>query len=156
SARAIPLVARPIELGRGEVGDGKIDDGRVSRRHVRVAFAAGRCVATDLGSQNGSFADGEPIAAGAATPVDRGLRIGGSPLVRYVDVRPFERATVCSIDGFVRGPAMLAVIEEAVRAARSGTTLHVRGESGSGKEGIVQAFHRAGSGAARPLVAVNC
>jgi transcriptional regulator with PAS, ATPase and Fis domain len=156
SARAISLATGPVELGRGEVGSGKIEDGRVSRRHVRVAFEAGRCVATDLGSQNGSFVDGQPIAAGVTATVDRVIRIGDSLVVPCGDVRPFRRATVCSVDGLVRGPTMLAVLEEAAGAARSGTTLHVRGESGSGKEGVVQAFHRALGDPSRPLVAVNC
>jgi transcriptional regulator with GAF, ATPase, and Fis domain len=63
---------------------------------------------------------------------------------------------VRSVDGFVRGPAMQAVLDEAERAGRAGTTLHVRGESGSGKEGVVEAFHRASARGGQALVAVNC
>jgi transcriptional regulator with PAS, ATPase and Fis domain len=155
-ARVIALAGGAVELGRGDGGPDKLDDGRVSRRHARVAFEAGRCVVTDLGSQNGSFVDGERAAAHAAMHVYRVIRIGDSLLVPLADVRPYERADVRFIDGFVRGPAMQAVLDEAARAAHAGTTLHVRGETGTGKEGVVQAFHRASPRAAAPLIAVNC
>lgn len=155
AARAIALSSGPVELGR-DAGPGKLDDGRVSRRHARVATENGRFVVTDLGSQNGSFVDGELAAPNAAVPLSRVLRVGDTLLVPCADVRPFERAGVRSVDGFVRGPAMQAVLDEAERAGRTGTTLHVRGESGSGKEGVVEAFHRASARGAHPLVAVNC
>jgi DNA-binding NtrC family response regulator len=156
SARVVALGTDAIELGRGDHGPGKIDDGRVSRRHARLAFEAGHCIVTDLGSQNGTFVDGEPAAAHAPRVAHRAIRVGDSLLVPVADVRPFERGGVRNVDGFVRGPAMQALLEQAARAAHSGTTLHIRGESGTGKEGVAQAFHRAGSRAARPLVAVNC
>ncbi|HEX6837356.1 MAG TPA: sigma 54-interacting transcriptional regulator, partial [Polyangia bacterium] len=72
------------------------------------------------------------------------------------DVRAFERAGVRTIDGFVRGPAMQALLADVARAARSGTILHVRGESGTGKEGVARTFHQASGRANGGLVAVNC
>ena len=158
-ARAIPLGDGPVQIGRDAsvVGPGgKLDDGRVSRRHALITCNGTRCLVTDLGSQNGTSVDGERIAASRPTRVRRLLRVGDTLLVPCADVRGFDDARVQSIDGFVRGPAMLAVLDEVTRAARSGSTLHVRGESGTGKEGVAQAFHRASPRAARPLVAVNC
>jgi DNA-binding NtrC family response regulator len=155
-ARVMPLASSPIEVGRSDAGPGKIEDGRVSRRHALVAFEGGRCMVTDLGSQNGTFVDGGLATPHAPTPAKRVIRIGDSLLVPFVDVRPFHHIGVRSIDGFVRGPAMQVVLDEAAHAAQSGTTLHVRGESGTGKEGIAQAFHRASTRAAKALVAVNC
>jgi DNA-binding NtrC family response regulator len=155
-ARTIALGSGPLELGRRDAGVGKLDDGRVSRRHARVELRDGRWIATDLGSQNGTFVDGVRAVAHAPTPVQRVLRIGDSLLVPCHDVRPIERFGVRTLDGFVRGPAMQAVLDQAAAAVRSGSTLFVRGESGSGKEGVARAFHRAGPGAANALVAVNC
>jgi transcriptional regulator with GAF, ATPase, and Fis domain len=60
------------------------------------------------------------------------------------------------IDGFVRGPAMQAVISEVERIARAGTVLHIHGETGTGKEGVARAFHRASPRATGPMVPVNC
>ena len=154
-ARPMALATGPLELGRGDVSAGKLDDGRVSRRHAQIAFEDGRWVVTDLGSQNGTFVDGQPIGR-APTLAQRLIRVGDSLLVPCADVRPFERLGVRSVDGFVRGPAMQVLLEEAARAAHSGTTLHIRGESGTGKEGVAQAFHGAGPRGARRLVPVNC
>ena len=153
--RAIPIDG-PLELGRECEGAGKLEDGRTSRRHATVAFDDGRFVATDLASQNGSFADGQPMAPKIATPFSRVLRVGDSLLVPCNDVGPIERWGMRTIDGFVRGPAMQEVLAEVARAARSGSVLHVRGETGTGKEGIAQAFHRAGPRASGPVGAVNC
>jgi DNA-binding NtrC family response regulator len=155
-SRAISAGSGALDLGRGDDGAGKIDDGRISRRHARVVFETGRCLVTDLGSQNGSFLDGRPAVAHVPTPVQRVIRIGDSLLIPCADVRPFQHRGVLDVDGFVRGPAMQEVLEETARAAHSGATLHVRGESGTGKESVAQAFHRAGPHGARPLIAVNC
>ncbi|HEU4727354.1 MAG TPA: sigma 54-interacting transcriptional regulator [Kofleriaceae bacterium] len=155
-SQVIDLVAGRAELGRGDGDTFKLVDGRVSRRHARIAFEAGRWLVADLGSQNGTSVDGEPAIADTERQAQRVIRVGDSLIVPCSDVRPFKQREVRVIDGFVRGPAMQAVLEEAARAATSGRTLHIRGESGTGKEGVAQAFHRAGARAARPMVAVNC
>ena len=158
TARAISL-ATPLELGRGAKGnDGndKLDDGRISRRHTRIAFEHGRFVATDLGSQNGTFVDGVQLAPNVPTPVQRVLKLGDSLLVPCGDIAPFERLGVRLVDGFVRGPAMQLLLEDIARSAQIGSVLHIRGESGTGKEGAAAAFHRSGPRAGGPLVAVNC
>jgi transcriptional regulator with GAF, ATPase, and Fis domain len=156
AAWVIACGSSAVEIGRSDAGPGKLDDGRVSRRHARIAFEGGRCIVTDLSSQNGTFIDGKRAVARVPTPVRRVIRIGDSILVPTLDVQGFERAVVRIIDGFVRGPAMQAVLADVALAAQSSTTLHVRGETGTGKEGIAQAFHRLRTGAACPLVAVNC
>jgi transcriptional regulator of acetoin/glycerol metabolism len=155
-ARAFALEGNALELGRGTEGDGMLDDGRVSRRHTRVTFEDGRFFATDLASQNGTFVDGQQIAPNVATPLTRALKLGDSVLVPCGDIGPFLRLGVQIVDGFVRGPAMQLVLEEIARAAQIGSVLHVRGETGTGKEGAAAAFHRSGPRANGPLVAVNC
>ena len=155
-AQIFPIFDGVLELGRGTDGAGKLDDGRVSRRHATVAFDGARFAATDLGSQNGTFVDGAQVAPNVRTPFDRVLRIGDSVLVPYTDVTPLSDRGVRTVDGFVRGPAMQALLDEVARAAAIGSVLHIRGESGTGKEGVAAAFHRAGPRASGPLLAVNC
>jgi len=156
-ARAMPLDGGSLELGRGSDGAGKLDDGRVSRRHALVACEGGaRFMVTDLGSQNGTFADGQLAPAHVPTPVQRVLRVGDSLLIPCADVRHLQRLGVRAIDGFVRGPAMQMLLDEVALAASVGAILHVRGESGTGKEGVARAFHRAGPRASGHVVAVNC
>ena len=156
SARIISLATGPVELGRGGSGDDKIDDGRISRRHAHIAFEGGRCIVTDLGSQNGTVVDGTFVAARAPTQAQRLIRVGDTLLIPCADTRPCEDRGMLTVDGFVRGPAMQEILEQVARAAHSGLTLHVRGESGTGKESVAHAFHRAGAHGARALVAVNC
>jgi DNA-binding NtrC family response regulator len=156
ASRIIAVDHRPVEIGRGDATGGKLEDGRVSRQHAVVAFESGHCVITDLGSQNGTFVDGNAAEPHVPTRVERVVRIGDSLLVPYRDVRPLERSMVRVVDGMVRGPAMQAVLAEAANAGRTRMPLHIRGESGTGKEGVAQAFHVAtGREAAHPVV-VNC
>jgi transcriptional regulator with PAS, ATPase and Fis domain len=51
---------------------------------------------------------------------------------------------------------MQALLQQVAQAAQHGTTLHVQGENGTGKEGVARAFHCAIAGAAREFVGVNC
>src|SRR6185295_5907280 len=111
--RIMPLDAGRLELGRADGSPGQLDDGRVSRSHAVVERAGARWLVTDLGSQNGTFVDGERILPRAPTPVARVVRVGDTLVVPCDDVRPIERAGVRRVDGFVRGPAMQVVIAEA-------------------------------------------
>lgn len=155
-AEVMRLSGGALELGRGEGAAGKIADGRVSRRHALVEHDGVAFRVTDLGSQNGTSADAQPLAAQTPAGLQRLLRVGDSLLVPLADVRPLERTPLRRIDGFVRGAALQALLDETARLAGAGGTLHIRGESGSGKEGVAQAFHRASARPGGQLVAVNC
>ncbi|QPF75802.1 sigma 54-interacting transcriptional regulator [Roseateles sp. DAIF2] len=55
-----------------------------------------------------------------------------------------------------RSNAMAELLAEAKLVAASGASLLIRGESGSGKELLAQAIHKASPRAGKPFVAVNC
>ncbi len=55
-----------------------------------------------------------------------------------------------------KSPAMIAVFDLADRVARSGVTVLLEGETGTGKEQVAQAIHAASDRRTRPLVVVNC
>jgi DNA-binding NtrC family response regulator len=96
------------------------------------------------------------VPAGASAEVQRVVRVGETLVVPARDVGPLERRGVRRQGGFVRGPAMQSLLESVAHAAAGGLILHVRGETGTGKEGVAEVFHRAGPRAGRPFVAVNC
>lgn len=55
-----------------------------------------------------------------------------------------------------RSPSFRAVIEEIEQVARTGSTVLLFGETGSGKEVLAQAIHDASGRKARPMIKVNC
>jgi hypothetical protein len=68
-----------LRIGRSAANDLVVDDPRASRRHARIAAAAGGFAIEDLGSSNGTFVNGErvrraPLAAGVT------VTIGGTHL----------------------------------------------------------------------------
>jgi DNA-binding NtrC family response regulator len=155
-AVALPLKNGELELGRGSPALGEAQDPRMSRRHARIHFDGRRFWVTDLGSQNGTVVDGEPVPANTPREVQRVIRMGDSLFVPGADVHPLEQRGVVTREGFIRGPALQALLDEVSRAARLGFPLHIHGESGTGKEGVARAFHENGPRGAGPFVAVNC
>jgi DNA-binding NtrC family response regulator len=157
-ALPLPLSPRgePLELGRGSPALGPTPDARMSRRHARVHVEGHRVWVTDLGSHNGTSVDGTPLPPGAPREVRDVVRMGDSLFVPCADLSPHQQRGVVVHEGFVRGPAMQALLDEATRAAELGLSMHLRGESGTGKEGLARAFHEGGGAARTPFVAVNC
>jgi len=55
-----------------------------------------------------------------------------------------------------QNPSWLAALDRAARVARTDSTLLISGETGTGKEVLAQAVHRASSRASAPFLAINC
>lgn len=153
---ALPIGQGPIELGRGEGASSLPADPKMSRRHAAVSYTGQQFRIEDLGSHNGSFLDGVRVQSGAASATARVLRTGESIFLLCPDVRPLMTAGVVKKGDLILGPSVQAALGQAARAAQFGRTLHITGESGSGKEGLARAFHAASPLAKGPLVALNC
>ena len=155
----LPLADPQMELGRGDGTSVLPSDPRMSRRHASVAFDGERFRVTDRGSQNGTYVDGVRVEGSVTTATARVLRTGDSLFLFSGDLRPYRTAGVVPSDsphGLVQGPALRTVLAQAVRAAQFGRTLHITGESGSGKEGVARAFHAASASPGGPFVPINC
>jgi DNA-binding NtrC family response regulator len=61
-----------------------------------------------------------------------------------------------SSDGFTRSPIMRAALNEALAFAATTMSVHLEGESGSGKEFIADFIHNQSPRRAKPCVKVNC
>ena len=68
----IPLYGR-LTLGRGATADLQLVDGKVSREHCRIDASGARAMIEDLGSQNGTYVNGEVI--NRPTPIGEGDEI---------------------------------------------------------------------------------
>ena len=68
----IPLTGC-LTLGRGATADLQLVDGKVSREHCRIDASGARAMIEDLGSQNGTYVNGEVI--NRATPIAEGDEI---------------------------------------------------------------------------------
>jgi transcriptional regulator of acetoin/glycerol metabolism len=152
----IPLGARPIVVGRGPVGPIDLDDGALSRRHAEVALEGGAWSVRDLGSRNGTAVDARPLAGPLTDPAARLLRCGDTLFLLSRDLRPFVLARVEVEAGAVVGPQLKRVWDEIASIAARGPTLHIKGETGSGKELAARRFHQAGPRRGGRFVAVNC
>jgi hypothetical protein len=68
-----------LRIGRADDNDLVLDDERVSRHHGLLVTRQGRLVYSDLGSTNGSYANGSRVSEIALGPGDV-LHVGGSTL----------------------------------------------------------------------------
>lgn len=154
--QALGLGSDGLELGRGRIGDIALEDARMSRRHARVRREGESWVVQDLDSRNGSACDCAPFRGELRSETARVLRCGDSVFLLCRDVRPFLGLSVQVEDGVVIGPTLANVWRQIDSAASAGDTLHITGETGSGKELAARRFHDKGAGAKGPFVAVNC
>lgn len=87
-----PLPTRTVRIGRAADNDLVIDDLVVSRRHAELrVLADGRYEIVDLGSHNGTYLNGQPVARAPVSPGDivgvghRAFCLVGDELQEYVD-----------------------------------------------------------------------
>lgn len=154
SIRPLPAGSE-LELGRDNLG-AQVDDGRISRRHARICYRDGAFLAMDLGSLNGTALDGQLAPPNSYQPFVHCLRIGDTLLLPAVNINPLRANGVTVRDGLVLSPGLFHTYQRIARAAASSMTLHITGESGSGKEHAARAFHNASPANRGPFVAVNC
>jgi transcriptional regulator with PAS, ATPase and Fis domain len=152
----MPFEGERLVIGRDQMPERLPSDSRMSRTHAEVRRDGQRFLVRDLGSRNGTFADGKPVPSGGEQEAVRTVRTGTSVFLLSKDVRPFQDYRVSRIDDLVLGPSLAVVWRQIDGFARANSNLFLRGESGAGKEEAVQAFHASGPRSKRPLVAVNC
>ncbi len=91
-AGRMAAVGRELVLGRDESADLVLSDpsGELSRRHARICLRDGVPVIEDLDSTNGTFLNGERIAAAEPLAAADRIRIGGTTLefVPAPELRP--------------------------------------------------------------------
>jgi len=138
---------RPISVGTAQDNDLVLKDRAVSRYHCRFEPLPGGCLVRDLESRNGTWLAGLRVGV-ARVPVGARLRLGRT------EIRLEAESIEAVADNLVaRSPAMINSLAEARRFAPLLWPVLIRGETGSGKEGLARFVHAAGRGG--PLVVAN-
>jgi len=158
------VLGRSAALGAERQGDALrigIPDPRVSSSHAKLEKVLGSWIVADLGSKNGTAVDGQHVARAALR--DGAVIEAGHSFFVFRESLPTSAAAF--VDGRdVHGPAaglgtllpgLAEEIDRLAKVARSGISILVQGETGTGKEVAAAAIHRL-SGRQGAFVAVNC
>jgi DNA-binding winged helix-turn-helix (wHTH) protein len=76
SDQRYPLGQGVAVIGRARDAAIRIDSGGVSRHHARIVVNEGEAIIEDLGSKNGTFIEGQPIAGVCVLKAGHEIRIG--------------------------------------------------------------------------------
>jgi transcriptional regulator of acetoin/glycerol metabolism len=157
ATQTLPLRGGRIDLGRAAQEQLFASDDRVSREHCRIEFDGTGWTVTDLDSRNGTFLNGVRIDGKRSTIEPPLVRVGRCLIWGVSDVRPFRHGVSVADGGLVLGGLLRRVWAEIELLGRTGSTLCLRGESGSGKELAARAFHDLHrSSGTSPFIGVNC
>lgn len=91
SDQRYPLTEGTAVIGRGRDAAIRVDSGGVSRHHARIVVHGAEATIEDLGSKNGTFIDGHPIAGPSLLRDGGEIRIG--PVAFTFRVAPPTNAT---------------------------------------------------------------
>jgi DNA-binding NtrC family response regulator len=136
-----------------------LTDATVSRHHLEIKVRRDGIEVRDLDTTNGTKHGGVRVGQIVLTDAAR-LRVGKHT---EIDVEPVDRpidvpAWTADRFGDVLGatPPMRRLFGLLSRAAKTEATILLTGETGTGKEALADAIHRASPRAQGPLVVVDC
>jgi two-component system, NtrC family, nitrogen regulation response regulator GlnG len=156
---AILLGEEPFVIGSAFEGISlRIPDPAVSRKHIELINKGGTVFAQDLNSTNGCFYEGTKFTTMHLGP-GAIFRIGETELQivapeKMDPLPPSESTQFGPLLGKSRKMReVFAVLE---RASKTDATVLVTGETGTGKEVVAEAIHKASARAEGPFVVVDC
>jgi transcriptional regulator with PAS, ATPase and Fis domain len=165
----VPLTHSPFVVGREPPPGGlRLKQTSASRVHAKLVRAGDGWRLTDLGSRNGTFADGARVTGDLLLESGSEIRIGDA-LFKFVseDIESYAayringglsegfRRQSTAVPELVGGLEMDRVALAIEAAAPTDLPVLVRGETGTGKELVAHAVHRL-RGRRGALCAINC
>ena len=173
------LLPERNRVGRDPLSEVVVLDEAASRAHAEVIWDAStqRFRLRDLGSRNGTSLNGLPAEGETELQAGDELRVGESVLLFNAEDAPPRRSGRSTLilpgeagDAQVQAPAvglepaprllgespaLRQVLAAASRCARLDVSVLILGETGTGKELVAEAIHRASPRRAGPLVTLN-
>ncbi|MEZ4361461.1 MAG: sigma 54-interacting transcriptional regulator [Kofleriaceae bacterium] len=150
--------AERCTLGSHPSNELVLDDPAVSRFHCELMVAGDRLRIRDLGSRNGTLlgeawindatvGDGAVLSLGHTT-----VRIAIEPTV--TEIAQSARTQLGPLIG--ASAPMRELFSQLERVAATDATVLIEGETGSGKEGVVEALHMHSARRDGPLIVMDC
>ena len=156
--RELSIEKERVTVGRSVICDLKLEDQAVSGTHFEVQAMEAGFLLRDLESTNGTFL-GEVQIREAFIKHGQIIRLGQSalrfePLEGMVEIDASLRESFHELVGkSLRMREIFALLE---RVGPTELTVLVRGETGTGKELVARALHRASKRVDAPLVVQDC
>jgi DNA-binding NtrC family response regulator len=155
--RLITIGAEPCIVGRGDHCHVVLDDPRVSTSHCELTATDKGVLVRDLDSRNGTFLHQARLEKGAYLLSDARLRCGQTWLaVRVTNPEQVPISIAGSYGSLVgRSPSMRRIFARLAAVAPHDLNVVITGETGTGKELVADAIHRA-SRREGPFIVVDC
>jgi len=156
--RRLEIASERVTIGRSLICDLVLTDTSVSGTHCEIVASEAGFLLRDLGATNGTSVGGVRVREAWLEP-GVALKLGHT-VVRFevgsgtieIDLSRQERFFEL-IGHSVRMREIFAVLE---KVAASDLTVLIHGETGTGKELVARAIHRASKRVQRPLVVQDC
>lgn len=150
--RTISLEPGVYTLGAGREANVRITDPHVSRSHLKMVVSHEGVSVEDLGSSNGTWINGVSIRAVVVTSNTQ-VVIGRTPIrIEVIDDRE-----VRSFGDAVGASAKIAeVFQHLAKLAPTDLTVSLIGETGTGKDVLARALHKASARSALPFAVFDC
>jgi DNA-binding NtrC family response regulator len=158
AGRRVFVTKRRFVVGKGETADLRLIDATVSRNHFELEQRDDDYIIRDLDSTNGTSVNGMRIREAILTP---GVRIvAGKAELLFQPVYETPELEDEGAEAFgslvAASPSMRSILALLRKAARTNTTVLLRGETGVGKSALAKALHKESNRKEAPFVVFDC
>lgn len=139
-----------LTIGRDEANDIRLDGLQISKRHARLQKTPGGILVEDLGSTNGTFANGGRITRQIISPTDSVqigsflLRIDGAGRIGIFDTRSKTRVDAVNLSVDVRnrhGSGRIKLLDGVSVSFQPNEFIGILGPSGAGKSTLIDSLN---------------
>jgi DNA-binding NtrC family response regulator len=154
----IMVNSNTFTIGSGSQNDLIIRDSTVSRRHCEIRIMPDSAVLRDLGSTNGTIIQGTRVTEAF---LDQGteFQLGNTKIV-FCPLRETEEYELSMSASYGRlmgqSVAMRRVFHLAETYSATNSTIHIEGETGTGKEVLASELHLQSDRAEKPFIVIDC